>query len=319
MTDHAFAITFAIMLAFVITEKAFLVWKGRSSAPWVDIVFNLNSGHLMMWSLRVVEVFAFALLLRYGSIHLVTSWPVYLQWLFAFVAWDICFYWMHRLHHKFPLLWAVHVVHHEGEHFNLSLGVRNSWYSSLTNFPFVAVLAVLGVPLDVFVAVSSFHYTVQLYNHNALVKKSGFLDKVFVTPSNHRVHHGLDPLYIDKNFGGTFLIWDKLFGTYQVERADTPMEYGVRNPIGSNNPLWANNPWIFKRLSKECQTRSKALKFWKMPVFDGLLGLGGCILFLNVVSFIAFKDQLETWTMKTLFCSIVAGTIAMGAMSDRRP
>jgi Fatty acid hydroxylase superfamily len=194
--------------------------------------------------------------LQHLSLHWVDQWPVAWQWVFAFIGWDFCFYWMHRMHHKLPIFWAVHVVHHQGEHFNLSLGIRNSWYSSLTSFLFVAILAVLGVPLEIFIAVSSFHYSVQFYNHNALVGKSGWLDKIMVTPSNHRVHHGMDPIYVNKNFGGTLLIWDKLFGTYQAERDDVPLRYGVSGSVSSNNPLWANN----SPLQKFVQTHLPSLQ-----------------------------------------------------------
>lgn len=89
------------------------------------------------------------------------------------LAWDFCFYWMHRLHLNF-LFYGQFGIHHEGEHFNLSLGIRNSWYSSLSNFPFIVGLAVLGLPVEIFVVVSSMHYTVQFYNHNGWVKRSGF-------------------------------------------------------------------------------------------------------------------------------------------------
>jgi len=125
---------------------------------------------------RGVEIFLFGVLLQHVNLHVVDQWPPVWQWIFAFIAWDFCFYWMHRLHHKIGVLWAVHVVHHQGEHFSLSLGSRNSWYSSLSNFPFIAVLAVLGVPLEIFVTVSSIHYSVQFYNHNGIIGKSGWLE-----------------------------------------------------------------------------------------------------------------------------------------------
>ncbi|MEG1328241.1 MAG: fatty acid hydroxylase family protein, partial [Janthinobacterium sp.] len=118
---NPFALSFLIMLAFVLAELLILKWVRKTPVPWKDVIFNLNSGHILMWVFRGVEVAAFALLLRHVNLHLVDQWPVVAQWVFAFFAWDLCFYWMHRLHHKIPLLWAVHVVHHQGEHFNLSL------------------------------------------------------------------------------------------------------------------------------------------------------------------------------------------------------
>src|SRR5699024_3092268 len=113
-----------------------------------------------------------------------------------------------------PLLWAVHVVHHQGEHFNLSLGIRNSWYSSLSDLPFIIGLAVIGVPLPVFIIVSSMHYGIQFYNHNGLMGEFDWLKRFIVTPSYHRIHHAMAPVYRNRNFAGTFVFWDRLFGTH---------------------------------------------------------------------------------------------------------
>jgi anti-sigma regulatory factor (Ser/Thr protein kinase) len=161
--------------------------------------------------------------------------------LFAILAWDFGFYWLHRLHHNLRPLWAVHVVHHQGEHFNLSLGVRNSWYSSLTAIPFFLVLAIIGVPLSVFLVVSVAHYSVQFLNHNALTPKLGWLEKVFVTPSHHRVHHYKERRFADSNYGGTFIFWDKLFGTFCRITPPQGIGYGVKGEPPSSNPLRESN------------------------------------------------------------------------------
>ncbi len=310
-----FAISFLVMLCLVLIELAILKWAGKQTAPWKEIIFNLNSGHILMWVFRGIEVLGFGLVLQHLSLHWVDQWPVAWQWVFAFIGWDFCFYWMHRMHHKLPIFWAVHVVHHQGEHFNLSLGIRNSWYSSLTSFLFVAILAVLGVPLEIFIAVSSFHYSVQFYNHNALVGKSGWLDKIMVTPSNHRVHHGMDPIYINKNFGGTLLIWDKLFGTYQAERDDVPLRYGVSGSVSSNNPLWANN----SPLQKFVQTHLPSLQnLTKLTIPDGYIGSGGVIIFGMVIYYVNADAGISGWQQFFLFALIFLATVAIGGMSDER-
>lgn len=315
MTLTPFALTFVVMLAFVLAELLLLKWLRNTPVPWKDVIFNLNSGHILMWIFRGVEVAAFGLVLRYASLHIVDQWHPAAIWIFAFIGWDFCFYWMHRLHHKLPVFWAVHVVHHQGEHFNLSLGVRNSWYSSLTSFLFVAVLAVLGVPLEVFLVVSSFHYSVQFYNHNGLVRKSGFLDKIMVTPSNHRVHHGIDPLYINKNFGGTLLIWDQLFGTYQPERDDIEMRYGVPGTARSDNPLLASNRPFFRLLKKPWPGK-KAGALFNVP--DTFIGSGGVILFGLVIYYVNHEASLAGLQQLLLFGLIFSGTLALGGLSDAR-
>jgi sterol desaturase/sphingolipid hydroxylase (fatty acid hydroxylase superfamily) len=312
---NIFALTFALMLAFVLAELLVLKYLRRQAIPWKEVISNLNSGHLLLWVFRGTEVLGFGFLLSHLNLHWVDRWHPVWQWLFAFIGWDLCFYWMHRMHHKLPLLWAVHLVHHQGEHFNLSLGIRNSWYSSLTSFPFVAILAVLGVPLEIFVAVSSFHYGVQLYNHTALVGKSGWFDRWLVTPSNHRVHHGTDPLYLNRNFGGTLLIWDKLFGTWQAEHDDAPMRYGLHQRLGSDNPLWINHPGLLRRFKTRFpvpqRMRRLALPEW-------YVGSGGVILFGLVIYYV---DREQSWSGPSqwlLFACIFLATIALGGVSDGR-
>ena len=311
---NPFALSFALMLVLVLAEQWLIKRRTAQPVPWVDIVFNLNSGHLLMWVLRGVEIAAYGFTLEHASFHWTSSWPVTAQWVFAFIAWDLCFYWMHRMHHKVPLLWAVHRIHHQGEHFNLSLGIRNGWYSSLTNFPFIAVLAICGVPLEVFVLVSSLHYSVQLYNHNALVGRSGLLDKFLVTPSNHRVHHGMDKRYIDRNFGGTLLLWDRCFGSWQPERDDIEMRFGVHGGVPSHNPLWANNPWLWRWLFKrqaELHHQKPSLN-WPATY----IGSGGVIVFMLVIGHIDAQASWPTLLSTSSLIALILSTIALGALSD---
>ncbi|MFC5475107.1 sterol desaturase family protein [Paraherbaspirillum soli] len=312
---NMFALSFLLMLACVLGELLYLKFARQQTIPWKDVVFNLDSGHILMWIFRGVETAAFGFVLAHLNLHWVDQWHPLLQWAFAFVAWDLCFYWMHRMHHKLSFLWAVHVVHHQGEHFNLSLGIRNSWYSSLSNFPFVAILAVLGVPLEIFVMVSSFHYSVQFYNHNAIVGKSGFLDKFMVTPSSHRVHHGIDPLYINKNFGGTLLLWDKLFGTFQPERDDIEMVYGVPGSVRSDNPFWASNLPYFRYFKWPLPSLHNSKKF---TVPDFFIGSGGVILFGLVIYYVNRQGSAAAVQQGILFCAIFLATIAIGGLSDGR-
>lgn len=310
---NMFALSFLAMLLLVLAEMAILKFARKQAIPWKDVVFNLNSGHILMWVLRGVEVMLFGLVLRYASGHWVEQWPLAVQWAFAFIAWDLCFYWMHRMHHTLPLFWAVHVVHHQGEHFNLSLGIRNSWYSSLTNFPFVAILAVLGVPLEIFVVVSSIHYSVQFYNHNGLVGTSGILDRFLVTPSHHRVHHGTDARYVNRNFGGTLLLWDKLFDTFQPELEGVPMQYGVQGHKCGHNPLHASNApilgWLNRRFPALAPRRTVD---WP----ERFIGIGGVALFGVVIYYVNVEGRFPLQQQALLFALVFAGTIALGALSD---
>lgn len=311
------AIPIVIMLLMVTGEALILRWVRRQPVDWHDVAFNLNSGHIVLWLFRGLEVLCYGLVANYLSLGLLDNWPPLLLWAFAVIAWDFCFYWLHRLHHYFGVLWAVHVVHHQGEHFNLSLGVRNSWYSSLTSIPFFVALAVLGVPLQVFVTVSILHYSMQFFNHNALTPHLGILEKIFVTPSHHRVHHVKDRAYSDKNFGGTFIFWDKLFGTF-AQLPDTPYSYGIGGPRSSANPFWASNVPFLRTLrasltASENNARSRVSGF---SVFSGAL-----LLFTVVVGYIyqfGYGYSDISWPQLALFTLLMLGTVALGGMAEAR-
>ncbi|WP_051303319.1 sterol desaturase family protein [Comamonas composti] len=312
---NAMALPLLGMVGLVLAELFYQRMRKGQAIPWRDMVLNLNSGHILMWFFRGLEVAVYAWVLKSFSLGWAAAWHPWAVWILALLVWDLGFYWMHRLHHKFALLWSVHAVHHEGEHFNLSLGIRNAWASSLTTLPFTTLpLAFFGVPLEVFLSVSILHYTVQFYNHNSIVERSGWLEKVLITPAHHRVHHGCNPEYLDRNFGGTFLMWDQLFGTFQPRIADVPVQYGVHQPTLSCNPLWANLVPLLRyaRLPVPHLTRGK-------PLFPGaLIGAGGLLLFAVVAYYIYREGQWPQYAQPFFFAIIFIATIALGAMSDGR-
>ncbi|MDN4165141.1 sterol desaturase family protein [Cytophagales bacterium LB-30] len=304
-----------LLLLLVLIELVAIRLILKEPIPWKEVTANLNSGHILLWIFRGLEIVVYDYSLRYLGLGLIDSWPLWAIYIFAFVAWDFCFYWLHRLHHQWPALWAIHEVHHQGEYFSLSLGIRNSWFSSLTSIPFFTILAVVGVPLEVFIVVSSLHYVVQFYNHNRIVNKSGWLEYVLITPSHHRVHHGKNKEYINKNHSGTLVIWDKLFGTFQEEREDIVMEYGIRNPVNSHNPLWQNGKPIVQWLGK--------YKVWPLKSsfspkqFSSLwIGLGGILLFMLLLVYIYYETQWPASLKAVFFSYLFMNTLANGGLSD---
>ncbi len=159
-------------------------------------------------------------------------------WILAIVGVDFCFYWFHRWSHRVNVLWAVHHVHHSSEEYNLAVALRQPWLEKLVDIPFYLPLALVGVPMEVYAAAFTLNLLYQFFVHTRWVPKLGFLEGVLSTPSNHRVHHAVNPVYIDKNYGGILIVYDRLFGTYQAE-AETPV-YGTVKPLGSYSPPWAN-------------------------------------------------------------------------------
>ncbi|CAK9886683.1 MAG: hypothetical protein XXXJIFNMEKO3_03129 [Candidatus Erwinia impunctatus] len=304
------------MLVFVFGEAVILQLTGRQRVNWHEVIFNLNSGHIVLWLFRCVEVLCYGVIASQFSLHVFDEISPVWVWLFALLAWDFGFYWLHRFHHQLRLLWAVHVVHHQGEHFNLSLGVRNSWYSSLTSIPFFMVLAGLGVPLSVFLTVSVLHYTVQFLNHNALTPKLGWLEYLFVTPTHHRVHHLNERRFADTNYGGTFIFWDKLFGTFCRLPLPHQHTYGVSGSQPSANLLRESNLPFLRLAGMRRIAQPRQPRFHCAP---WMVVSGALLLFMLVLGYIqryGYVIDTVSHQQMVLFLLLTAGTITLGAVSD---
>ncbi len=159
-------------------------------------------------------------------------------WAAGFVLLDLGYYGYHRASHRVNALWAMHVVHHQSEEYNLTTALRQSWLTSLVSWVFYVPMALCGFPPLVFVLCLTANTLYQYWIHVRGIGKLGVLERVLNTPSHHRVHHGIDPEYIDKNYAGVFIVWDRLFGTFTEE--DREPAYGTVKPLASFNPFWAN-------------------------------------------------------------------------------
>lgn len=161
----------------------------------------------------------------------------WLWYILAFLGVDLCYYWAHRSSHEINLFWAGHVVHHQSEEYNLSVALRQSAMQKVFTFYFYLPLALLGFPTEWFLFISAINLLYQFWIHTETINSLGPLEYVLNTPSHHRVHHGRNPKYIDKNHAGTFIIWDMMFGTFQKEE-ERPT-YGITTPLNSFNPVYA--------------------------------------------------------------------------------
>lgn len=159
-------------------------------------------------------------------------------WLILLFADDFVFYWHHRLSHQVRVLWAAHVNHHSSQNYNLAVALRQSWGEVLYKYTFWMVLPLIGFhPLAVMTMIG-INLIYQFFPHTQLVGSLGWFGVIFNTPSHHRVHHASNVRYLDKNHGGIFIIWDKLFGTFQPEIKEEPVVYGITNNINSNNVFY---------------------------------------------------------------------------------
>jgi len=174
----------------------------------------------------------------------------------CFLGVDFLYYWFHRTSHEVNAFWAAHVVHHQSEEFNLAVALRQGAFQGTFSWIFYLPLAVIGFPPLMFLSVTSVNTLYQFWIHTRVIGRLGPLEAILNTPSNHRVHHGRDPKYIDRNHGGTLIVWDRLFGTYQAEEEE-PV-YGITKPLASWNPLWANFHYWAELLRSARRTRRVA-------------------------------------------------------------
>jgi len=188
-------------------------------------------------------------------------------WILSFVLYDFLYYWYHRYSHQINFLWASHVVHHQSEEFNLTTALRQTSSSVMVWFFYIPSF-LIGIPAEAFFVSGALNLVYQFWVHTQLIGKLGiWFEFIFVTPSHHRVHHGQNQLYIDKNHGGVFIIWDRFFGTFQQEMDNEKVIYGVRRPVSSFNPIWANlHTWYLLLIDAVRARRWRdKLRIWFMP------------------------------------------------------
>ena len=191
-----------------------------------------------------------------------------LVYVIAFIGIDFAGYWVHRINHSINYFWNHHIIHHSSEEFNLACALRQSISNFFSiSFIFLVPTALIGVPAEVVGVLAPLHLFAQYWYHTRLIGKLGFLEYIIVTPSHHRVHHAINKEYLDKNLSQVFIVWDKLFGTFQEELDDVPPVYGVKRPLRSWNPIKINFSHLFLLIRDAWRTTNFLDKFkiWFMP------------------------------------------------------
>ena len=254
----------------VLFEKFWGVWKGQDTVPMSDMISSLSSGITNVTKdvlgLSIVVISYGWLFEKFSFFQIEASWLVYV---IAFFALDFAGYWTHRIAHEYNIFWNNHIIHHSSEEFNLACALRQSISSIVKIFAiFLIPAALLGVPPQVIAVVAPLHLFAQFWYHTRHIGRMGFLEKIIVTPSHHRVHHAINPEYLDKNYGQIFIFWDKWFGTYQEEKPEIPAVYGVTRPVQTWNPIKINfmHLWLLIKDAWRAQKWSDKLKIWFMPL-----------------------------------------------------
>ena len=247
------AASIPLFFALIGIELAVSRAGGRRVYRLSDSISDLSLGILSQLTGLFITLLTYALFAWVaGNLAIqrflpVPAWPsgaplaspaAFTSWAVVFLLVDLCYYWSHRLSHRVHILWAGHVVHHSSEEYNLTVALRQSSLHGLFTWIFYMPLALLGVPWVMFAVCHGLNLIYQFWIHTREVGRLGPLEWFMNTPSHHRVHHGINPKYQDRNYAGVFIIWDRLFGTFTPEEEE-PV-YGITVPLATWNPLWAN-------------------------------------------------------------------------------
>lgn len=271
MEAYANALLVAIPLFMVLMgiEMLYGHLKGKQTYTLMDTLSSLSSGmtNVLKDSLGLVVILvSYPYLKDLLAVQELSStiWT----YIIAFICIDFASYWAHRLNHKVNIFWNQHIIHHSSEEFNLACALRQS-ISNVLGFGtlFLLPAAVLGVPEKVIQLLAPLHLFAQFWYHTQHIGKLGILEYLIVTPSQHRVHHAINPIYIDKNLAAIFCVWDRLFGTFQEELEDEPPVYGTLKPVNSWNPLWINFQHLWGLIQDAWRTKSWKAKLliWFKP------------------------------------------------------
>ncbi|MCV2885881.1 sterol desaturase family protein [Aestuariibacter sp. AA17] len=350
MTIILWAIPFFFLLISIelIAEKV----KGTAYYRVNDAINSLTVGVLsrvtgILKALVPLTIYAVA----YEYIALFTLPDSMWTWVAAFIIYDFFYYWNHRYGHEVSLFWAAHVVHHSSEEYNLTTALRQT-SGSFFSWIFYLPMALVGFTPETLLAVAALNLVYQFWVHTRHVPKLGWFEYVFVSPSNHRVHHAQNDIYLDRNYGGVFIVWDRLFGTFQEELDHEPPIYGVRKALKSWDPVWANlqvysqlmkDSWRTKRWSDKCKVwfgrtgwrpadvseayplaRVNLATFKKFDVQLSMTTKVYCLLQHSVTVLIAlmFMLNLDTLTNSSLWglsAFIIFSAVSVGLVMEKRP
>ena len=256
-------------LFLVLFEKWYGWYKGRDTVRHMDMISSLSSGitNVTKDVLKIsIGIIGYSWMVKHLAIFEIKStiWT----YVIAFMVLDFQGYWVHRWSHHINIFWNRHIIHHSSEEFNLACALRQSISSFFEFFTFLLLPAALvGVPVNVIAVIAPLHLFAQFWYHTQHIKKMGFLEKIIVTPSHHRVHHAINPEYLDKNLSQIFIFWDKLFGTFQEELPDKPCVYGITRPAATWNPIKINFQHVWLLTKDAWRTRSwwDKIRIWFMP------------------------------------------------------
>ncbi len=312
MKTNYIALSVPIFFILIGIELAYTFYKKLKYYRLNDSIANLSQGI----GSQLVGLFMKSVLFI-GYMYIFEHWHLFeipntiWTWIILFIGVDFFYYWFHRMSHQINALWAAHIVHHQSEEYNLTVALRQSWFQGWFSWVFYLPLALIGFDPIIFLTLSSFNTLYQFWIHTRTIKSMGFLEYILNTPSHHRVHHGSNPKYIDKNHAGTLIIWDRLFGTFQKEEEE--VYYGITKPLASWNPVWANlHYWkdLIETAKKSDNFTDKIRVFVKPPGwFPDKLGGFQFAPEIDVVNYRKFHTETA---IKVMIYAVLLFLVALG-------
>ena len=262
-------IAMPVFVLLVLFEKWYGWRKGRETVRSMDMISSLTSGVTNVTKdvlgLSIALISYEWLVNKIAITHIGAYWYTYV---IVFIVLDFSGYAVHALNHKVNFFWNAHIIHHSSEDFNLACALRQSVSVFVKLFVILLLpAALLGIDPKVIALVAPLHLFAQFWYHTQHIGKMGFLEKIIVTPSHHRVHHAMNLEYMDKNYGQIFIIWDKIFGTFQEELENVPPVYGVTRPVRTWNPIKINfqHMWLLIQDAWRAKNWKDKLRIWFMP------------------------------------------------------
>jgi sterol desaturase/sphingolipid hydroxylase (fatty acid hydroxylase superfamily) len=318
VTDKSSIITFAVpvFLLLIVIEYCYGKYKGKNTYRLNDTFTSLSLGMISRYPTMLnlgMQSLIFVYISKYLNVGLL-SVKNPLTWVIAFLLYDLSYYWMHRMHHEIKILWATHSVHHHGEDYNLATALRQTSTGWLWKWIFYLPMIILGVPGEVFITVAGINLVYQFWVHTEHIGHLGFLEKIFITPMNHGIHHAKNKEYIDANYGGVFIIWDRMFGTYTARMPDVDPVYGTVSALQSWNPIWANFQIFTTMIKDTIKTKkySDKVKVWFSKTYwrpDDCIETKDPKEFYIKFNPVITNDIKVFSFLQLLFTSIVSGSV----------
>lgn len=348
MQEHTIILATPVFIALIILEMWVGRRRGEAHFHFGDTLNSIGLGILSQVTFVFFQLFFFGIynwVEHHFSLFSVPS--IWWAWLGGLLIYDFLYYWFHRCSHESAILWAAHVVHHQSERYNLTTALRQTSTGPFLTWIFFLPMAILGFPLHMFIAILLIDLLYQFWVHTELIGKLGWFDRVFVSPSNHRVHHATNDRYLDKNYGGILILWDRLFGSFMEEKENEKVVYGTRKPLRSWNPIKANLE-VYQSLIHDTQLASNwpdKLRIWfkhpgwqpsdqipqapyvlHHPAFEPPLplswkwysGIQFVILLLITTHFLAIGHTISMANSILYGCWLGAGLLVIGGLTERR-